>query len=93
MNIFSEEGTMEVVLVCITHKAKMIIYELLEFYNVAKEEHDEEDPINVHVPETKGERAVEGPNLEFATYTQLIKTRKVNIVMIENPKFVEIEDY
>jgi hypothetical protein len=43
---------MEVVLVCSVHKANMTIHDLLEYYNVAKEEHDEEDPRNVQVPET-----------------------------------------
>jgi hypothetical protein len=42
----------------------MTVHELLECYNVAKEEHDEEDPRNVQVPETEGEQAVEGPELE-----------------------------
>jgi hypothetical protein len=34
---------MEVVLVCSAHRAKMSVHKLLECYNVAKEEHDEED--------------------------------------------------
>lgn len=67
--IFSEEGPMEVVPVCSTHRAAMIVHELLECYNVSKEEHDEEDPRNVQVPETEGERTVEGLELESATYT------------------------
>jgi hypothetical protein len=54
MKIFSEERTMEVVQVCSAHRAKMIVHELLEFYNVSKEENDEEDPRNVQVPETEG---------------------------------------
>jgi hypothetical protein len=54
-NIFLEEGTMEVVSVCSAHRANINVHELLECYNVAKEEHDEEDPRNVQVPETKGE--------------------------------------
>jgi hypothetical protein len=53
--IFSEEGSMEVVSVCSAHRANIIVHELLECYNVAKEEHDEEDPRNVQVPETEGE--------------------------------------
>jgi hypothetical protein len=52
----------------------MIVHELLECYNVVKEEHDEEDPRNVKVPETEGEHAVEGPELESVAYTQPIKT-------------------
>jgi hypothetical protein len=38
----------------------MIFHELLECYNIPKEEHDEEDPNNVKVPRTEGECAVEG---------------------------------
>jgi hypothetical protein len=58
-----------VVPVCSVHKANMIFHELLECYNVAKEEQDEEYPRNVQVPETGGERAVEGPEIESTTYT------------------------
>jgi hypothetical protein len=72
-NIFLEEGPMEVVPVCSAHIATMNFHELLECYNVAKEEHDEEDPINVELPETEGERGVEGTNIESLAYTQLIK--------------------
>jgi hypothetical protein len=49
---------MELVPLCSVHKANMIVHELLECYNVAKEEHDEEDPRNVQVHETEGERVV-----------------------------------
>jgi hypothetical protein len=41
--------------ICSAHRAKMIVHELLECYNVVKEEHDEEDPRNVQVPKTEGE--------------------------------------
>jgi hypothetical protein len=47
--IFSEEETMEVIPVCSEHKNKMIVHKLLECYNVAKEEYDEEDPRNVQI--------------------------------------------
>jgi hypothetical protein len=46
---------MEVVPVCNAHRASMTIHELLECYNVSKEEQDEEDTGNVHVPEIEGE--------------------------------------
>jgi hypothetical protein len=72
--ILSKEGSMEVVPVCSAHIVTMIVDELLECYNVDKEEHDEEYPINIQVLETEGERVVEGPKLEFVTYTQSIKT-------------------
>jgi hypothetical protein len=53
--MFSEEGSMELVPICDAHGASMIVHELFECYNVAKEEHDEEDLRNFQVPETKGE--------------------------------------
>jgi hypothetical protein len=54
-NIFLEEGTMEVVPVCSVHRALMIVHELLECYNVVKEEQEEKYLRNVQVPETEGE--------------------------------------
>jgi hypothetical protein len=77
--IFLEEGTMDVVSVCSAHGFNINVHELLECYNVAKEEQDEDDPRNVQVLETEGERVVEGPELESVAYTQPIKTWKVNI--------------
>jgi hypothetical protein len=52
--IFSEVETMEVVPISSAHKANMSVHKLLEFYNVTKEEHEEEDPRNVQIPDTKG---------------------------------------
>jgi hypothetical protein len=92
IKIFSEEGPMEVVPVYDVHRVAMTIHELLECYNVAKEEHDKEDPRNVKVPEIEGEWVVEGLELESVVYTQPIRTRKVNIGMTENPKFAQIGD-
>jgi hypothetical protein len=57
-NIFSKEGSMEVVPICSAHKSYMVVHELLECYNVVKEEQDKEDPRNIQVPETKGEHIV-----------------------------------
>jgi len=54
---------MELVPVCIAHRATMIVHELLECYNVAMEEHDEYYPRNVKVPETEGDQVVEGIEL------------------------------
>jgi hypothetical protein len=91
--ILSKEGSMEVVPICSTHRNSMTVHELLECYNVVKEEHDEEDPSNVKVPEIEGEGVVEGPEIEYVSYTQPINTLKVNIGTIENPNFVQIGDY
>ena len=54
---------------CSAHRDSMIVHELLDCYNVTKEEHDEEDPTKVKVPKTEGECVVEGPKLEFVVYT------------------------
>jgi hypothetical protein len=43
---------MEVVPIYDVHRAAMIVHELLECYNISKEEHDEYDPRNVKIPET-----------------------------------------
>jgi len=56
---------MEVVPACSAHRDSMIVHELLDCYNVTKEEHDEEDPRNVQVIETEGERVVEGLELSL----------------------------
>jgi hypothetical protein len=53
--IFLEEEMMEVILVCNEHRAKMVVCNILECYNVAKKEYDEEDPKNVQIPKTEGE--------------------------------------
>jgi hypothetical protein len=51
----------------------MNVHELLECCNVAKEEQDKEDPRNIQVPETEGECAVEGLELECTAYAQPAK--------------------
>jgi hypothetical protein len=90
--IFLEEGTMEVAPVCSAHRASMIVHELLECYNVAKEEIDEEDPGNTKVPHTEGEPILEGLELESAAYAEPLNTQKV-IGMKGNRKFAHIGDY
>jgi hypothetical protein len=91
--VFSEEGSMDVVPVCSVHRTSMTVHELLECYNVAQEDQDEEDPRNIQIPETEGKRAVEGPELESVVYAQPLRMCKVNIGTKENPKFVQIGDY
>jgi hypothetical protein len=93
MKIFSEIEMMEVVPVCNVHKAKMTVHKILECYNITQEENEEEDPRKVQIHETKIAQVVEGPDLASVAYTQPIKMHKVNIGMIENPKFAQIGDY
>jgi hypothetical protein len=61
---------------CSAHKASMTIHELLECYNVAKEEQDEEDLRNIQLTETKGEHTVEGSKLEFVCICTTTKDTK-----------------
>jgi len=70
---------MEVVPMCSSHRDSIIVHELLECYNVAKEEQDEEDPRNIKVPEIEGEHVVEGPELESVVYAQPLNTLKLNV--------------
>jgi hypothetical protein len=46
----------------------MTIHKLLECYNVTEEDQDDEDPHNVQVHETEGERTIEGPEMESKPY-------------------------
>jgi len=78
---------------CSAHKDSMNVHELLECYNVAKEEQDMENIRNIQVPEIGGERIIQGPELESVAYAQPLKARKVNIGTKENPKFAQISDY
>jgi len=72
--IFIEEESMEVIFVCDTHNTSMMVQRLLECYNVTHEDHDDEYPYNIQVPETEGEQSVEGPKIESTTYVQPVKT-------------------
>jgi hypothetical protein len=68
-------------------------HDILEFYNVDGEYQEDEDPINLQVPETEGERIVEGRDIEFVVYPNPLKMHKVNIGIEDNPKFTNVGDY
>ena len=64
----------------------------MECYKIKEAKSEYQEPREVHIPDTKGERVVEG--LEICrNYTQPLKTRKVNIGTSEVPKFAFIGDY
>jgi hypothetical protein len=92
-NIFLVEGPVDVVPVCSTHRASVKVHQILECYNFSKEDQDEEDLRNIEIPETKGERVVEGPDIGSIAYSQPLRMHKVNIGTKENPKFAHIGDY
>jgi hypothetical protein len=57
-NIFSSEDSIELVPVCSMHRSSVTVEEVLHCYNVVEEDQEEdEDPRNVKIPETEGERS------------------------------------
>jgi len=50
----------------------------LECHKIDEERKEGDEPRQVHVPETEGERAVEGPKINL-DYAKPLRTRKVNI--------------
>lgn len=56
-------------------------------------EEEEEDPRNINVPETEGQREVKGPKSENLDILEPLKTRQVNIGSKVEPKFEKIGDY
>jgi hypothetical protein len=61
---------------CSTHQHSTTVRKVLECYNVTEEN---KDPRNLQIPETEGECAVEGPEIESVVYVKSLKTHKVNI--------------
>jgi hypothetical protein len=60
-------------------------------YNINADEDD--DPRNVNIVETKGQRDVEGSGVELAFIEQPIKIKKVNIGTEQAPKLANVGDY
>ena len=69
-----------------------IVQDWMECYNVADEPNDD-DPRDIHIPESEGSRAVEGSGLSNNKNFKPLKTKKVNIGSPRNPKFANIGDY
>lgn len=64
----------------------------MECYKIEGAKSEDQEPCEVHIRETKGERVVEG--LEISrNYSEPLKTVKVNIGTSEVPKFSFIGDY
>jgi hypothetical protein len=61
--IFIDEPEVEIVIEY-QQKNRQAIKELLSFYHVEEEAPNEEDPHNIQITETEGEREVEGPYLD-----------------------------
>jgi hypothetical protein len=60
---------------------------------VQEEALDEDDLCDTYIEEAEGKREVEGPPLESEVIIALIKVKKVNIGIVENPKMASIGDY
>jgi hypothetical protein len=60
-------------------------------YNINADEDD--DPRNVNIAETKGQRDIEGPGVELPFIRQPIKIKKVNIGTEQAPKLANVGDY
>jgi len=69
-----------------------MIEKSLECCHFARDMNDD-DPREIHIPESEGHNAVEGPELEASDYTKIVKVKKVNIDIEENPKIANIGDY
>jgi hypothetical protein len=61
------------------------------FYNINANEDD--DPRNVKILETKGQRDIEGPGIELPFVGNPIKIKKVNIGIEQEPKLENVRDY
>ena len=53
---------------------------------------DDDDPNDVHIPKYEGSSVVEGSGLSNEIFLKPLKTKKVNIGSLENPKFANIGD-
>jgi hypothetical protein len=60
-------------------------------YNINADEDD--DPRNVNISETEGQRDIEGPGIESPFVGNLIKIKKVNIGTDQAPKLENVGDY
>jgi hypothetical protein len=60
-------------------------------YNINVDEDD--DPQNVNISETEGQRDIEGPRVELPFVGKPIKINKVNIGTEQAPKLENVGDY
>ena len=66
--------------------------DIVNCHNITIKECDE-DPQNVFIPESEGERTIAGPPLQTVDVTKPLKLREVNIGTTEQPKLAKIGDY
>ena len=64
----------------------------MECYSVMGEPNDD-DPLDVNIPDSKGTRANERTWYSSDQFLNPLKFKKINIGSLENPKFSNIGDY
>jgi hypothetical protein len=69
----------------------MPLHKLQGCYNINVDE--DNDPRNVNITETEGQRDVEGPGVELPFIGQPIKIKKINIRIEQAPNLANIGDY
>ena len=74
------------------HQSNMTIHNWIECYNITWEP-DDDDPLEINIPESEGIRIVEGASITIDQFLKPLKIKKVNIGSTENPKFSNIGYY
>ena len=89
-----KENIFEEILVVDTdfHQCSMTIHNLMQFYNLTGEP-DDDEPLEINIPESEGMSAVEGVVMYSDQFLRPLKIKKVNIGSAENPKSDNIGDY
>ena len=68
------------------HQCNMTIHNWMECYSLTREPNDD-DPIEIDIPESEGIRKVEGYAITTDQFLKPLKIKNVNIGSEENPKF------
>ena len=63
----------------------------MEYYNVIRKL-DDDDPHDINIPESEGTCTGEGSCVSSDKFMNPLKIEKVNIGLLENPKFSNIRD-
>ena len=74
------------------HQCNTIVHHWMECYNITREL-DDDDLLEINIPESKGMHAVEGDGISNDQFLSPLKIKKVNIGSSENPKFANIGGY
>ena len=77
---------------CATPAWDAQMQDIFNYKNLVVEDCDE-DPWNITIPKSEGERAVAGPLLQKVDVTKPLKLKEVNIGTEEKPKLAKIGDH